>query len=240
MIAEVAIENAMEVREAQHAGATSMLLVRNLREGGISPDLKTIGLCSEVARIPLSILVRPDVENYAYEEGRRRRTLKILELYWNHGIRNITFGALHNTVMDWDLLEDAITHGFSVNINLAFDQTQDLVKNYLQLALYPMVRQVTTRGQADSAFLGQDKIQKLTQLERTTLPVVAETSGLPPEQVMAFLQHTRVQGLHFAAGARDRNGRLNTIYIENCINLMRKHARGVQGQNPASSSRFRL
>ncbi|GGJ52967.1 copper homeostasis protein CutC [Deinococcus roseus] len=239
MIAEVVVENAMEVRETQHAGITSLLLVRNLKEGGISPDLKTIGLCTDAARIPMSILVRPDIDNYFYEEGRRRRTLKILELYWNHGIRNITFGALHNTVMDWDLLEDAITHGFSVNINQAFDQTQDLVKNYLQLALYPMVRQVVTRGQAETAVAGESQIQQLVQLDKPSLPVVADSTGLTSDNLKPFLERSGVQGIQFGAGSRDRNGKINFSQLEGAVNVLRRHAKSKQaGEN--SPSRFRF
>ncbi|GEM49762.1 copper homeostasis protein CutC [Deinococcus cellulosilyticus] len=240
MIAEVVVENSIEVREAQNMGADSLLLVRNLKEGGISPDLKTIGMCMDAARVPLSILVRPDNENYSYEEGRRRRTLKILELYWNHGIRNITFGAIHNTVMDWDLLEDAITHGFSVNINLAFDHTLDLTKNYLQLAMYPMVRQVTTRGKAETALSGQDEIRTLVHLDRPNLPLLAESTGLTPENLKPFLEHSGVHGVQFGLTARERSGKFNFLHLESCIGIMRKHARSQQAGNSVTPTRFRF
>lgn len=240
MIAEIVVENSIEVREAQNMGADAMLLVRNLKEGGISPDLKTIGMCMDAARIPLSILVRPDIDNYFYEEGRRRRTLKILELYWNHGIRNITFGAIHNTVMDWDLLEDAITHGFSVNINLAFDHTLDLTKNYLQLAMYPLVRQVITRGKADTALEGQDQIRQLANLNRPNLPLLAESTGLTPDNLKPFLERSGAHGIQFGLSARERSGKFNFLHLESCINVLRRHARSLQSGDAVPPSRFRF
>lgn len=215
---EVVAETPMDVRAAQSSGATQILLVRQLLEGSTSTDTKTIEACLEQAKIPISVLVKPDTGDYCYEEARRTRTLKILEVYWKRGIRNITFGAEHDGVFDWDLLEEAIHCGFTVNINQAFDLVRNPVGTYQKLVQYPKVLQVTTSGRPWSTPDGDVPLEHLIPHTSPHLPVLVDTTGYTEDRMVALL-NSGVHGVHLGRGVRDAQGKLNYGSVDRWVNV---------------------
>lgn len=220
MIAEVIVENATEVRTAQNAGANRILLARNIMQGGVSPDLKTIAESLEATRVPLYVLVRPDLKDYAYGPDRKPRIYKILDAYRQAGVQNIAFGATEGTMINWFLLEEAITYGFNIAFNAAFDHTQDLAINYMLLSMYPRVERVTTRGQAISILDGQTEVQKLVNLNKPKLKVMIEANGFSYDTIQPFLKETGIQEVQFGRTVRDEQGKLNPITLSQYVSLM--------------------
>ncbi|GEM48435.1 copper homeostasis protein CutC [Deinococcus cellulosilyticus] len=222
---EVVAETPMDVRAAQTSGATQVLLVRQLLEGSTSTDTKTIEACMDQASIPVSVLVKPDLGDYFYEEARRTRTLKILEVYWKRGVRNITFGAEHDGIFDWDLLEEAIHCGFTVNINQAFDLLRNPITAYQKLVQYPKVLQVVTSGKPWPTAEGEVRLDQLLQETTPQLPVLLDTFGYTPEQVTTLLK-IGVHGVQLGKSIRDPQGKLNygmlDRWVEVCQSLNKR------------------
>ncbi|GGJ20415.1 copper homeostasis protein CutC [Deinococcus roseus] len=246
MIAEVIVENATEVRTAQNAGANRLLLARHIMQGGVSPDLKTIAEVLEASRVPVYALVRPDLKDYAYGLDRKPRIYKILDAYRRAGIQNISFGAIEGSMINWLLLEEAITYGFNITFNAAFDFTQELSVNYLLLSMYPRVERVTTRGQAVNIPDGQAEVKKLVSLNKPHLRVMVEASGFTYENLPAFLQETGVKEIQFGRTVRDEHGKLNPITLAQYVSIMngkpiQKEKRGLHSGFDISSdvSRYR-
>lgn len=246
MIAEVIVENATEVRTAQNAGATRLLLARHIMQGGVSPDLKTIAEVLEASRVPVYALVRPDLKDYAYGPDRHPRVYKILDAYRRAGIQNIAFGATEGSMINWFLLEEAITYGFNITFNAAFDFTHDLSVNYMLLSMYPRVERITTRGQAVSIVDGQQEVKKLVSLGKPGLKVMVESTGFTYETIQPFLQETGIKEVQFGRTVRDEQGKLNPITLSQYVSLMngkpiKQEKRGLHSGFDQSSeaSRYR-
>ncbi|GGJ37259.1 copper homeostasis protein CutC [Deinococcus roseus] len=215
---EVVAETPMDVRAAQTSGATQVLIVRQLPEGSSSSDTKTIEACLEQATIPVSVLVKPDAGDYCYEEARRTRTLKILEVYWKRGIRNITFGAEHDGVFDWDLLEEAIHCGFTVNVNQAFDLLRNPQAAYMKLVQYPKVLQINTSGAPWATADGDYTLEQLLRSASPQLPIFLDTAGHSEDRVLGLLK-TGLHGVQLGKTIRDGQGKINYGLLDRWVGL---------------------
>lgn len=219
MLAEVMIENPTEVRMAQNLGASGLLLARQVVKGGLSPDLKTLAEVQEAARIPLTVLVRPDALGQQYENERKNKLLSHLGAYRQAGIENIALGVREEDFVDVFFLEDILTFGFRICF-YGFNAMKSLPQMLRMLNMYPRVCRIITRGNQGSSWEGKDTIRELVTLARPGLEVFAEDTGLNPNNLAGFIRHAGSHGLLFGATVRDSSERLDLVLLEQLMDIV--------------------
>ncbi|GGJ20386.1 copper homeostasis protein CutC [Deinococcus roseus] len=219
MLAEVMIENATEVRTAQHLGAHSVLLARHVGRGGTSPDLKTLSEVREAVRIPLTVLVRPDHQGFSYEKERKDKLLSHLKAYRNADIERIALTVLDEDAVDVFFLEDILAFGFQITFQ-DFNNLKHPVQMVKMLGMYPRITRLVTRGNAVSSWEGREVIRDLVPAARHGLEVFAESTGLTHQSMADFVRNSGVAGVQFGAQCRDSSGRLDLVMIEQFIDIL--------------------
>ncbi|WP_034338365.1 copper homeostasis protein CutC [Deinococcus misasensis] len=219
MFAEVMVENATEVRTAQHLGVHSLLLTRHVLKGGLSPDLKTLAEAQEAARIPLVVQVKPDYQDGFYENERKNKFISHLKAYRQAGISHIAVSVKEEQSVDVFFLEEILSFGFEITFQ-DFNGIKQPLKMLKMLGMYPRIKRVVTRGDAEHSWAGRDAIKELAYQNPTRIEVCAEFSGFSLNHLPDLIRHSGVQGIQFGAQARDDSGRLDLVFLEQAMDIL--------------------
>ena len=198
IIREACIENYLEAKNAEIAGAERIELCENLSVGGTTPSYGTIKKCLENLEIPTFVMIRPRGGDFCYSPTEIEIMIEDIKLCNQLGVPGIVLGVLtKNNKIDYPLLKRLINEakGMEVTFHKAIDELEDPsteVENLAKLG----VNRILTSGGHRSALEGKDTLNKMIKLTkgRITIVVAGGVTNLNFDDIKAKIPSTEFHG----------------------------------------------
>jgi copper homeostasis protein len=199
---EVIAMSVADAVAAQHGGASSVEIVRDLAVGGLTPPMPLVQAIRDAVNTTIRVILRPHAQNFMYSEAEIEQMLGEIETLKAMGINGVVFGALHDdhTVDHATFAQVARAAApLEVTFHRAIDESSDA-----HLAL-PLLRGVANRiltsGLAPNVWEGRAVIRQwVAQYGRDF--VVACGGGIHLDHLVEMLQATNAPEIHVGTAAR--------------------------------------
>jgi len=185
---------------AENSGAHRIELCSGYSEGGLSPSAASIMLVRHKVKIPVHVMIRPRAGDFIYSDFEKEVILADVDFCRNNGIDGIVTGVLKaDGNIDKEFTRMVIDRAkpMSVTFHRAFDLTTDLFKALSDLIDCGATRLLTS-GAKQNAILGAPTIAQLVNEAGTDL-IILPGGGLNPDNIIPFIELTRVKEVHFSA-----------------------------------------
>ena len=202
VLLEACVDSVESALAAQAGGADRVELCEDLLEGGTTPSTGMIEVCRERLQIPMHVLVRPRGGDFVYTDIELEVMQRDIAVARRVGAAGVVFGALQpDGTIDVDRTRAllAISRPMSVTFHRAFDFTPDAdaaLDTLIQLG----VERVLTSGQAPTAVLGLQTLQRLVTRAEGRIAILA-AGGLSEENIAKVAESTGVREVHVRATA---------------------------------------
>ncbi len=197
---EVCVTHLASVLAAERAGAHRVELCSALDVGGITPSVGLIRAAVQAAGIPVYVLIRPREGDFCYTAGEFDLMLDDIRACREAGAQGVVIGALHRDGR-LHLPQLAALHAaageLEVTCHRAFDFTPDPFAALDELAGLG-IRRVLSSGQADTAYAGRFRLQKLVEHAGGRI-VVMPGAGISQRNIRAIAEASGACEFHFTA-----------------------------------------
>lgn len=202
VLLEACVDSVESALAAQAGGADRVELCEDLLEGGTTPSTGMIEVCRERLRIPMHVLVRPRGGDFVYTDIELEVMQRDIAVARRVGAAGVVFGALQpDGTIDVERTRAlmAVSRPMSVTFHRAFDFTPDAdaaLDTLMQLG----VERVLTSGQAPTAVLGLQTLQRLVTRAEGRIAILAG-GGLSEENIAKVAESTGIREVHVRATA---------------------------------------
>ncbi len=196
---EVCVTSVAEAVAAERSGADMVELCSWLACGGITPSSGLVDAVRAAVRIPVRVLVRPAPDGFVYDAPTLHALLLDAEILGGGAIGLVTGGLLRDGAMDRQLMRSV--KQLAPESELTFHRAIDHAASPLEVlegCLEAGVDRILTSGAAVRAVDGCGILKMLVEKAGEGC-VVAAAGGINVENVVAIVEHTGVQEVHFAA-----------------------------------------
>lgn len=181
---------------AQQAGAFRVELCGGLYEGGTTPSYGLIERARAVLSLKLFVMIRPRGGDFCYDEEEFAVMKADIKAAKTLGADGVVFGMLlPNGEVDVARTTElvALAQPMGVTFHRAFDVALDPFEA-LEAVIKTGAERILTSGQQNTALLGSDLIQQLTQKAAGRIEIMAG-SGVNADNAL-LLAKTGIQALH--------------------------------------------
>lgn len=186
---------------AQQAGAFRVELCGGLYEGGTTPSYGLIERARAVLSIKLFVMIRPRGGDFCYYEEEFAVMKADIKAAKTLGADGVVFGILlPNGEVDVERTAElvALAQPMGVTFHRAFDVALDPFEA-LEAVIKTGAERILTSGQQNTALLGSDLIQQLTQKAAGRIEIMVG-SGVNADNAL-LLAKTGIQALHLTGKA---------------------------------------
>lgn len=207
---EVIATSLEDAVQAEEGGADRIELVRDLHEGGLTPDMSLVRQITQAVSIPVHVMIRPHSRSFYMDQLDIKTMLNDCKKAYQAGAAALVWGVLtESKTIERSALEVLLeTAPLPVTFHRAFDDIQNQEDALRTLLDYAQIRSVLTSGGAVSALHAVEQLKKLSVLSAGQTLQVMAGGGLVLESLRAFVQASHVPYVHFGTGVR-RNGRVH-------------------------------
>jgi copper homeostasis protein len=197
VVVEVCVDSVASAVAAQRGGAARVELCGSLIEGGITPSAGLIEVVRATVSLDLHVMIRPRGGDFCYDRDEFEIMRRDISLAKRLGANGVVFGVLEaNGSVDIArtrrLVDDA--HPLAVTFHRAFDMTLDLFRALDDVSAAGVDRVLTSGGEPTS-LQGRETILQLVKKAQRRIVIMAG-SGIKPENVRSFVDHTGVTEIH--------------------------------------------
>ncbi|MDD9267955.1 copper homeostasis protein CutC [Paenibacillus sp. GCM10023248] len=195
---------------AEEGGADRIELVRDLHEGGLTPDMDLAAQIARAVSIPVHVMIRPHSKSFQMDEADIRTMLNDSKRAYQAGVSALVWGVLtERGTIHRDALETLLAAApLPVTFHRAFDEIEQQEEALGVLLAYEQIRSVLTSGGAASALHAADRLKALVALTAGHSLQVMAGAGLTLASLQDFVQAVPVPVVHLGTGVR-RNGRMD-------------------------------
>jgi copper homeostasis protein len=198
IIREACVENYLEGKNAEIAGAERIELCENLSVGGTTPSYGTIRKCLEDLKIPTFVMIRPRGGDFCYSPAEIEIMIEDIKLCNQLGIFGIVLGVLtKNNKIDYPLLKRLVdeAEGMEVTFHKAIDELEDPSNEVINLAKVG-VNRILTSGGYKSALEGKVTLNKMIELapDEITIIVAGGVTNLNFDDIKTQIPSTEFHG----------------------------------------------
>ncbi len=212
-----------DITDIQNAGADRIELVVDLDKGGLSPNLLFVKQVSEIATIPVRVMVREHDESFIYDEQTMAKHIKyVKELSKLDNIEGIVFGSLTNdNKINFDQLKSIIKvkGNLKLTFHRAFDEIdeENFLDQFDELSKYD-VDTLLTSGLKENALIGKENIKKL--VDKKTINILPGKS-ISIDNASEIIEYTGADYVHVGYSVRD-SSQEHSIILPNEIRRIKE------------------
>jgi copper homeostasis protein len=208
---EIAATTLEDALAAQHGGADSVEISRDLVLGGLTPPLEIVQATRDTLTIGIHAIVRPHARSFYYSELEIEQILRDATGFAAIGV-GVVFGAqMANGKLDVALIQQVAeaAKGVPLTVHRALDSCTN-PDEALQ-SLVGLIPRALTSGPASFAWEGRDGLRDwVTEFGRDIRFVASGAITL--EQLRPLADHTNVHEVHLGGAART-NGLVDTAKV---------------------------
>jgi copper homeostasis protein len=196
---EAYVETPEQAEAAMAAGADRLELC-GPGEGGLTPDLATLGWLAQSRGFPVHAMLRPRAGDFVYDADEFAQMCRTIPRLREHGAAGVVFGVLQpNGHLDVPRMRElvSLSVGLRSVCHRAFDATPDPAETLREL-LALGVDEVLTSGHAPTALDGADTLRRLQAQADGRLAILAGGS-VRPHNVRALVEQSGVRRVHARA-----------------------------------------
>lgn len=223
---EIIATTVEDAKRIESAGAGRIELIRDLSQGGLTPEHGLIKEVVENVKIPVNVMIRPYANSFVYTSAElkamKEDILKARQLKAN----GVVFGVLDetNAICEKSLVKLLeACDGLAVTFHRAIDEIADPVKGIKVLAKYPQITTVLTSGGQgnilDNLATIKDMMEHAGQIQ------VLVGGGLTFENIERIVAETGAPEFHFGTAIRDNSaafGEINEKKLTALVKLMNR------------------
>ncbi|MGB6127999.1 MAG: copper homeostasis protein CutC [Psychrilyobacter sp.] len=174
MIKEACVENFIEAKKAQIAGAERIELCENLAQGGTTPSYGTVKKVLEKIKIPVLVMIRPRGGDFCYSSSEIDIMIEDIKLFKKLGVKGVVLGVLtKNNKIDYSILKDILkeTNEMEVTFHKAIDEISNPIDEIEKLIKLGIDR-ILTSGGAKTALEGKEILNKMISIAHGKIKIV--------------------------------------------------------------------
>lgn len=147
----------------------------DLKQDGLTPSLKDVGLLVDHLKKPLKVIIRHRSGNFEYGPDDLAVMIRQAAEFQARGVSRFVFGALKHRRLDLTLIADFCSAVFpsTVCIHKAIDESSEILLDLQQLLRIPNVNEILTSGGCTTALEGADMITNMIKLSGSRLEIIA-------------------------------------------------------------------
>lgn len=174
MIKEACVENFIEAKKAQIAGAQRIELCENLAQGGTTPSYGTVKKVLEKIKIPVLVMIRPRGGDFCYSSSEIDIMIEDIKLFKKLGVKGVVLGVLtKNNKINYSILKDILkeTSEMEVTFHKAIDEISNPIDEIEKLIKLGIDR-ILTSGGAKTALEGKEILNKMISIAHGQIKIV--------------------------------------------------------------------
>lgn len=197
---EIACFNLESAIIAQENGADRIEFCTNRKEGGTTPDFKTIQEARLALSIDLNVMIRPRAGNFVYSEAEFQQMKTDIEHFKKLNIDGFVFGILKedqsiNKVRNTELV--ALAKPLSCTFHRAFDEVKNREES-LEILIECGFKAILTSGQEKNAIEGIDVLSELVVKAKNRI-IIMPGGGLRSVNIRLLNKKTKARYYHSSA-----------------------------------------
>jgi copper homeostasis protein len=194
---EICSNGIRSTQQAALGGANRVELCDNLGEGGTTPSIGTVEICTKIPKIEIWPILRPRGGDFLYSSEEKESMLRDVFYLKNLPIQGIVTGALlSNGELDIAFLKDLMKE--AEQLSWAFHRAIDMTKNPMEtvetLASLGFKR-VLSSGGSNKAMDGIDLLKDLQNTFGHRIQIMPG-SGIDEGNVVKILKETGCKHVH--------------------------------------------
>ena len=198
MIKEACVENFIEAKKAQIAGAERIELCENLAQGGTTPSYGTVKKVIEKIKVPVFVMIRPRGGDFCYSSSEIDIMIEDIRLFKKLGVKGVVLGVLtKDNKIDYSILKDILkeTNGMEVTFHKAIDVVSnptDEIEKLIKLG----IDRILTSGGGKTALEGKEILNKMIAISsrRITIVVAGGVTLENLEEIRSQIPSTEFHG----------------------------------------------
>ena len=205
MLLEVIACSVRDAIEAEKGGANRLEIVRDLKQGGLTPSYELVQEISRTVGLPLRVMLR---ENASYEtsgEDEIERLCRAAERFASLEVDGFVLGFLQDGEVDIELTRRVLAAAprTRATFHHAFEDAKDKRMALSAIKQLPQVDRVLSHGGRDDL---RSRVQRLDQYERAAAPELRIIAGgdINSDAILKIGRETSIREFHVGRAARAR------------------------------------
>lgn len=201
-VLEVIVCSVQDAIEAARGGANRLEVVRDLRQGGLTPSWELVQELRRTVDLPLRVMLR---ESGGYEASKDEidRLCAAVERFASLEVDGFVLGFLHDGQLDIELARQVLACAPHVNATFhhAFEDTTDKLASISEIKRLRQVDRILSSGGTDDL---KSRIQRLRQYETAAAPelTILAGGGIDGEAILKIGGETVIREFHVGRAAR--------------------------------------
>lgn len=203
ILLEVIVQTVADAREAAAGGADRLEIVRDIRDGGLTPPLSLVEAIAGETSLPLRVMVRENA-SYAIGPGELSALQKAAADLASLGIDGLVVGFSREHALDLDPVRSILQAAPHVRATFhrAFDDLRDPFSAIDALAQVPQIDRILTDGGAGTPAERAGRLREYVERAAGRVEIMAG-GGVDAEALAWFAGEGCVREIHVGRAARD-------------------------------------
>lgn len=200
---EIIAQSVSDAQIIEDCGADRIELVKNLMQGGLTPDFNIIEKVVESVNIPVNVMIRPHSKDFVYSTQEINNMKNTIQIVKSLGVNGVVFGMLdrHKDV-DFKALEDllSVCKGLDVTFHRAIDEAKNLEHAAKLISSYSNITTILTSGGKGDIVDNIDKINAMVKISNNVDILIG--GGLKFNNIEYINKNVNTKNFHFGTAVR--------------------------------------
>lgn len=203
MLLEVIVLTVADAVAAAEGGADRLEVVRDMRQGGLTPPLTLVRDIAAATPLPLRVMVRAN-GGYTLEDDELFPLREAAAAFADAGVHGLVVGFAHGGHPDLDAVRRILdaAPGARATFHRAFDTLPDPLAAIAAIARLPAIDRILTRGGEGPAAARAARLAAWRGAAAGRLEIVAG-GGVDEDALALFARQGVVREIHVGRAARD-------------------------------------
>ena len=205
VLLEVIVQTVADARQAARGGADRLEVVRDIRDGGLTPPLSLVRAIAEETSLPLRVMVRENA-GYATSPDELPGLRAAAADFHSLGVDGIVIGFAEHGRLTLDDVRRVldVVPTLRVTFHRAFDQLRDPVRAIEELVQVPQIDRILTDGGGGDAVSRCRRLGEYRTRAGGRLEILAG-GGVDEEILTHLAANACVREIHVGRIAREGN-----------------------------------
>lgn len=203
-VLEIIVSSLADAVEAEAGGADRLEVVRDLANGGLTPDLELVRRIADAVTIPVRVMLRESA-SMGWADRAELETLcrKAVDLS-RMGVDGLVAGFISGGQLDLQTLQAIASAAgqTSITFHRAFDLLSNPEAAIEQLKTIPQVDRILTPGEPGEWPERQVRLQAWQQIAAPEITILA-AAGMAESVITGLLKDPAISEIHIGRAARE-------------------------------------
>jgi len=200
---EVIVNNLQDALEAQAGGADRLEVVRDLEQGGLTPDLELVAEIVAAVRIPVRAMVRENGSMFLASTAELDVLCVQAQQFNNLGVDGLVAGFILNGKVDLKSMRaiTAAAPDVKVTFHRAFDELAEPITAIADLKTIPQVDRILTVGGTGTWSVRKRHLHQWQDSAAPQITILAG-AGLVEAEIADVSRDPQIKEMHVGRAAR--------------------------------------